>query len=52
MLQCPPMLAEALRRERRTKGLSVGRLSKRSGVPEWVNHNIEGIVMPHKDALR
>jgi transcriptional regulator with XRE-family HTH domain len=35
-------LAHALRETRSKKGLVVGQLSKRSGVPEWVIRNIEG----------
>ena len=35
------MLAETLRETRRQKGWSVGQLSKRSGVPEWVIRHIE-----------
>ena len=35
------MLAEAVRETRRKKGFSIGQLSKRSGVPEWVIHHIE-----------
>jgi hypothetical protein len=35
-------LAQTLRETRSKKGFSVGQLSKRSGVPEWVIRNIEG----------
>jgi transcriptional regulator with XRE-family HTH domain len=36
------VLAQTLRETRRRKGWSIGQLSKRSGVPEWVIHEIEG----------
>lgn len=31
-----------MREVRRKKGWSIGQLSRRSGVPEWVIHEIEG----------
>jgi hypothetical protein len=40
-LQCPPMLAEAIREARRKRGWSVLHLSKRSGVPRGVISQIE-----------
>jgi transcriptional regulator with XRE-family HTH domain len=36
------VLGETVRELRRKKGWSIGQLSKRSGVPEWVIHEIEG----------
>jgi ribosome-binding protein aMBF1 (putative translation factor) len=36
------VLGETVREVRRKKGWSVGQLSQRSGVPEWVIHEIEG----------
>lgn len=41
-LQGVPVLGETLRQARREKGWSVAQLSKRSGVPERLIHEIEG----------
>lgn len=37
-----PMLAQTMRETRRKRGVSIGQLSKRSGVLEWVISEIEG----------